>query len=134
MTTYADELTAGDVMLRDFLTVAPEDTLGEVAEKMEDAELGSALVVDCGHLIGILTSRDIVRALAQRAHPSDARAREFMGSPAVSATPETPITEAAWAMVDGHFHHLPVVEDDRPVGVVGFRAVQGALEPLGVGF
>ena len=42
----------------------PEDTLGEVAEKMRAGDVGSALVADYGRLIGILTSRDLLRAFA----------------------------------------------------------------------
>ena len=51
-------------MSADPLVVAPEDTLGEVAERMRERDVGSALVADYGRLIGILTSRDLLRALA----------------------------------------------------------------------
>lgn len=121
------ETTAADVMSRTFLTVAPDDTIGEAAEKMAAHDLGSALVVDFGTLAGILTSRDVVRAIASRAHPSDACVREFMGAPPVTATPDTPAEDAARIMLLGGFHHLPVVSHGIPVGVVGFRSVQGAL-------
>ena len=59
-------VTVGEVMSTGSLVVAPEDTLGEVAEKMRAADLGSALVADYGRLIGILTSRDLLRAFAGR--------------------------------------------------------------------
>lgn len=129
------EMTAGEVMTQRFLTAEPDDTIGELAEKMAAHDVASAVVVEHGHLIGVLTSRDVVRAVAARAHPSDARVREFMSTPAVVARVETPADEAARMMVEGHFHHLPVVDDDgRPLGVVGFRSVQGALAALGSGF
>ena len=70
-----DVPTVGDVMSADALVVAPEDTLGEVAEKMHERDVGSALVADHGRLIGILTSRDIfARSLAActRARPAHA--------------------------------------------------------------
>jgi CBS domain-containing protein len=121
------ETTAAEVMSRTFVTVAPDDTIGEAAEKMAEQDIGSALVVDFGTLVGILTSRDVVRAIAARAHPSDARAREFMGTPPVTTTPDATAAEAARAMLAGGFHHLPVVEHGRPIGVVGLRSVQGAL-------
>jgi CBS domain-containing protein len=122
-----DELCAGEVMSRQFLSAAPEDTLGELAEKLAEADTGSALVVEYGQLIGILTSRDVVRAVAGRVHPSEARVRHWMSTALVTAAPELPADEAARLMLNGGFHHLPVTEDDRPVGVVGLRAVSGAL-------
>jgi CBS domain-containing protein len=123
----SDELCAGDVLSRDFLSVAPEDTLGELAERLAEADAGSALVVEYGRLTGILTSRDVVRAVAGRVHPSEARVREWMSPTPVTATPDLPADEAARLMLTGGFHHLPVTEDERPVGVIGLRAVVGAL-------
>jgi CBS domain-containing protein len=122
-----DELRAGDVMSRRFVSAAPEDTLGELAERLAEADAGSALIVESGRLTGILTSRDIVRAVAGRAHPSKARVREWMSEAPVTAPPALSADEAARLMVDGGFHHLPVIEDERPVGVVGLRAVIGVL-------
>lgn len=122
-----DELSAGDVMSRRFVSAAPEDTLGELAERLAAADAGSALVVEFGRLIGILTSRDIVRAVAGRVHPSEARVREWMSAAPVTAAPDLPADEAARLMVTGGFHHLPVTEGDRAVGVVGLRAVAGVL-------
>jgi CBS domain-containing protein len=121
------ELEAGEVMTRRFLAVAPEDTLGEVAERMAAEDRGSALVVGDGRLIGIVTSRDVLRAIAARVHPSEARIREWMTSEPTAAPSDTPASEAARLMLGGGFHHLPVVEDERPVGVVGLRAVIGSL-------
>ena len=54
------------------------------------------------------------------------RVRERMSAAPIKASPDLSIDEAARLMLDGGFHHLPVVgEDDRPVGVVGLRAVVG---------
>jgi CBS domain-containing protein len=122
-----DEPCAGDVMSRHFLSAAPEDTLGELAERLAEADVGSALVLEYGRLTGILTSRDVLRAVADRVHPSEARVRDWMSPAPITAEPELPADEAARLMLNGGFHHLPVTEDDRPVGVVGLRAVVGAL-------
>ena len=129
MTRFAppDELCTGDMMARAFVTTAPEDTLGELAEHLAEADAGSALVLEYGRLTGILTSRDIVRAVASRAHPSEARVREWMSAAPVTAERELPIDDAARLMLEGGFHHLPVIENDRPVGVVGLRSVVSAL-------
>ena len=121
------ELEVSEVMTHRFLAVAPEDTLGEVAERMAAQDVGSALVLDYGRLIGILTSRDVLRAISARVHPSEARIREWMTSEPTAAATDTPASEAARLMLGGGFHHLPVVEGERPVGVVGLRAVIGAV-------
>jgi CBS domain-containing protein len=122
-----DEPTAGEVMVRRFVTAAPEDTLGELAEHLSAADAGSALVVEFGRLAGILTSRDIVRAVAERVHPSEGTVREWMTEAPATASPDLPIEDAARLMIEGGFHHLPVTEDERPVGVVGLRSVVGAV-------
>ena len=111
----------GDVMTRDAVTVAPEDTLGEAAAKMNERGIGSAIVLDFGRMIGILTERDIMRAVAYRTHSSDARVREWMTADPVTATASISIDEAARIMLDNGFRHLPVVEGDRAVGVVSLR-------------
>jgi CBS domain-containing protein len=129
MKPAADELCAGEVMTRTFVAVAPEDTLGETAERLAASDAGSAVVVEFGRLSGILTSRDVLRAIAERVHPSEARVRDWMTAEPVTATRATTSEEAARLMIAGGFHHLPVVEDERPVGVVGLRAVVGALQP-----
>jgi len=62
------------------VTVAPEDTLGESAEKLAAAGAETAVVLDFGRPIGTLTRRDLVHASAARVHPSEARVREWMSA------------------------------------------------------
>jgi len=131
METWSDDVTAGMVMTHKFIAVEPEDTIGEAAEKLAKADAGSALVVEFGRLVGIVTSRDVLRMVAGRAHPSEAHVSEWMTAEPQTATPETPVEDAAAAMIAGGFHHLPVVEDERPVGVIGLRTVIGALNTAG---
>ena len=54
-----EDRMVGEIMSNEVLVVAPEDTLGEIAERMRDRRVGSAVVSDFGRLIGILTSRDL---------------------------------------------------------------------------
>jgi CBS domain len=83
--------TVGEVMSSEPVVVAPEDTLGEVAEKMRECDVGSVLVADYGRLIGILTSRDLLRAFVGRVHSSEARVREWMTAEPVTVSAATPI-------------------------------------------
>lgn len=118
-----DMATLGELMSGDVLTVAPEDTLGEAAEKMERRGVGSAVVSDFGRLIGILTERDILRAVAGRTHSSQARVREWMTTDPVTASEDTPADDAARTMLEQGFRHLPVVRGERAVGIVSIRDV-----------
>jgi CBS domain-containing protein len=115
--------TLDELMTREVLTVAPEDTLGEAAQKMVDRDVGSAVVSDYGRLIGILTERDVLRAVADRVHSSEARVRDWMTENPVTASADMTAADAARTMLDNGFRHLPIVEDERAVGIVSIRDV-----------
>jgi CBS domain-containing protein len=110
-------------MSRNVLAVAPEDTLGEAAERMTEGGVGSAVVLDSGRLIGILTERDVLRAAAGRVHSSDARVREWMTADPIVAGEETTVAESLETMMAHGFRHLPIVEEGRVVGIVSIRDV-----------
>ena len=121
---------AGGVEVADaldaFVRVAPEDTLGEAVERIVEGDGAPALVVDYGRLIGLLGAHDVLRAVAERVHPSDARVREWMSEAAVTVSLHASLDEAAVTMVEHGLHHLPVVDGERPVGVVALHRVIGA--------
>ena len=121
--------TVADAMRQEFITVAPEDTLGEVAERMVEEKKGGAVVVmDYGRMIGILTERDLLRAIAYRVHTSEARVREWMTADPITVPPETTLDEASQLMLDKNFRHLPVVEGGRIVGVVSLRRAVATMQ------
>jgi CBS domain-containing protein len=115
--------TLSDLMTSDVLTVAPEDTIGEAAQKMVDREVSSAAVSDYGRLIGILTERDLTRAVAGRTHSSEARVREWMTPDPVTLGPSASPKEAAEIMFQRGFRHIPVVDGERAIGIVSIRDV-----------
>jgi CBS domain-containing protein len=115
------------------VSVAPEDTLGEAAERMAEEGVGSAVVLDSGRLIGILTERDLLRAVAGRVHTSEARVREWMTVDPVTATEETSADEAMRTMLEQGFRHLPVIEEGRTIGVVSLRELMRAAMQVDVG-
>ena len=117
--------TLAEVVSPNFIVVAPEDTLGEVAERMTQQNTGAVVVKDFGRLIGILTERDMLRAMAARVHTSDARVRQWMTADPVTASPEMDLEEAAQVMLDNGFRHLPVVSGSTILGVVSLRRVLG---------
>src|SRR5262249_11882122 len=114
--------TVADLMVKDVLTVEPSDTIGEAAEKMNTANVGAVVVMeDMVRIVGIVTARDLLRAVSQRAGAAEARVRQWMTVDPVTISPETPIEDAAQVMFDNNFRHLPVVKDGRPVGIVSLR-------------
>ena len=115
--------TLGEVMTRDVLTVAPEDTIGEAAQKMTDQGVGAVVVSDFGRLIGIFTERDRMRAVAGRVHPSEARVREWMTPDPLTMTEDASVEDAGQAMIERGFRHIPVVAAERAVGIVSIRDV-----------
>ena len=115
-------------MRTEFITVAPEDTLGEVAERMTALNVGSVVVKDFGKLIGILTERDLLKAMAARVHSSEARVRQFMTENPITASPDMDCEEAERVMLDKGFRHLPVMDGEDVVGVVSLRRVVAATK------
>ena len=122
--------TLADVMRTEVIEVAPEDTLGEVAERMSAVNVGAVVVKDYGRLIGILTERDMLKAMAARVHTSDARVRQWMTEDPLTASPEMDVEEAAQVMLEHNFRHLPIVDDaGGVVGLVSLRRVVAATNP-----
>jgi len=119
--------TLADVMRTEVIDVAPEDTLGEVAERMSAVNVGAVVVKDYGRLIGILTERDMLKAMAARVHTSEARVRQWMTEDPLTATAEMDVEEAARVMLEHNFRHLPVLDDSgQVIGLVSLRRVVAA--------
>ena len=114
--------TVADLMVKDVLTVEPSDTIGEAAEKMNAANVGAVVVVeDMVRIVGIVTERDLLRAVASRARAAEARVRQWMTPNPVTIGPDLTIEQAAKIMFDNNFRHLPVVKDGRALGIVSLR-------------
>lgn len=120
-------MKVSQIMSTNLCTVEPEATVGEAATLMGEHQVGSVLVLGDGHLIGILTERDIVRALSS-AHDAPMRpVAEWMTKDPRSVPTDTEIRDALRTMVDGGFRHLPVIEGEAVVGMVSIRDVAGTM-------
>jgi len=115
--------TVGELMTRDVLVVEPSDTIGEAAQKMVETGVSSVVVSDYGRLIGILTERDLTRAVAGRTHSSEARVREWMTPDPVTMTESDSAEDAARIMFEQRFRHIPIVDGERTIGIVSIRDV-----------
>ena len=124
----------GAVSAMEICLVAPEDTLGEVAERLLQHDVSAALVSEHGRLIGILTIHDALAASAARMHPSEARARQWMTAEPITLDADSSFAEAARVMRAYGIHHLPLVDVDRPIGMLHLDDETPAVLPLGLGF
>ena len=114
--------TVANVMTPDALTVEPASSIGEAAEKMMEAGVGAVVVMeDMVRLVGIITERDLLRAVAQRARAAEARVRQWMTESVITIDPETTVDDAAKMMFERNFRHLPVSKDGRLLGIVSLR-------------
>jgi len=131
----ASEAHVAEAMSPDPLVVAPEDTLGELAERMLESGTTAAVVSEYGRVIGILTTGDLIRASAMRVHPSEGRARQWMTAEPVTVSPRTSASVAVRLARDYGIHHLPVVESGHAVGMLVVDDAQRQVEMgIGLGF
>ena len=107
-----------DVMTPNPKTVTPNDSIQNAARIMRDEDTGAVPVVDNGRPVGIVTDRDIViRAVADGA-PLNGPVREIVTGTVVVATPDMSTREASELMSEHQVRRLPVVENERLVGIV----------------
>ncbi|MGH9350060.1 MAG: CBS domain-containing protein [Vicinamibacterales bacterium] len=106
-----------DVMTSNPRTVSPADTIQNAARIMRDEDTGAVPVVDNGRPVGVVTDRDIVvRAVAEG--ELNRPIGDIVSSAVVTARPDMSTREAAQLMSEHQVRRLPVVENDRLVGIV----------------
>jgi CBS domain-containing protein len=99
--------------------VSPEASVYDGIEIMADKHAGALLVVTEGKLVGVISERDYARkVILQGKSSKQTQVKEIMTSPAIFVTPEQTVQDCMRIMTDKHIRHLPVIEDDRILGVV----------------
>ncbi|HMJ97468.1 MAG TPA: CBS domain-containing protein [Thermoleophilaceae bacterium] len=111
---------AREHMSRDLLTVSPGDSLSEVAQRMVDRDVGAVLVMDGSDLSGILTERDVLRAVAAGVEEKTV-VSDWMTRDPETMGPDDTTQHAAVLMIHGGFRHLPLVEGSDVVGMLSIR-------------
>jgi CBS domain-containing protein len=111
---------AREHMSRDLLTVAPVERLREVAQRMVERDVGAALVTEGTRLLGILTERDVLRAVA-KGIGEETTVSDWMTRDPETMAPDEPTLHAAVLMIHGGFRHLPLVDGDEVVGMLSIR-------------
>lgn len=116
-----------EIMTEAAVTDRPDDTVEAAARKMRDQQTGSLLVLDGEDLVGIVTERDILQAVATGVRLDQARVSEIMTKDLVTVDPGTSLRDAARVMTQKWIRHLPVLEGGRLVGIVSQRDLAGVL-------
>jgi len=107
-------------MSRNLLSVAPRVALTEVAQRMVARDVGAVLVMEDARLIGILTERDVLRAVAGGLDETTVVADWMTRDPDTLDSDET-TRQAATLMIHGGFRHLPIMEGGEVVGMLSIR-------------
>jgi CBS domain-containing protein len=115
-----------DIMTKAAVTDRPDDGLAAAASKMWEQQTGSLLVIEGDDLLGIVTERDILKAVASGT-PLDTPISELMSKDLITVEPGTSLREVARIMTEKWIRHLPVLEGGKLVGIVSQRDLSGVL-------
>jgi CBS domain-containing protein len=107
-------------MSRDLLAAKPDDRLGETAKRMVARAVGAVLVLEGERLVGILTERDLMKAVAA-GYTEDARVSDWMTGHPETIEASDATDHAAALMIHGGFRHLPVMDAGSVAGIISIR-------------
>jgi len=111
------------------LSVDPQTRLAEVAREMRGNDADSVAVMEDGALVGIITERDLVRAIADGVNPSQTAANVIMTADPATVTADEDVSVVALKMMRLGVRHLPVVDGNgKPVGLVSARNLVAVLD------
>jgi CBS domain-containing protein len=111
--------TVGEIMTPDVLGLEPATSLVDAARRMHERRVGAVVVTERDRLVGIVTERDILRAVATGV--IDGSVGDAMTHGPDTIGPDESAGHAAALMIHGGFRHLPVVESGDVVGMLSIR-------------
>ena len=110
--------TVKDLMTKNVVTIDADKTVIEAAALMSQNDIGDLVIMDNNVPIGIVTERDFVRRVLAEGKSTKIKVSEVMTSPLKVIDPEAPIKEAARRMVSRRIRRLPVIKDNKLVGII----------------
>jgi CBS domain-containing protein len=113
--------TVDDLYRPGAITADADDSLQQIAVRLAERDISALVIMDGYRLAGIITERDVVRAVADRRELADGTAGEYMTSAPATVELETPLAEVARTMLAYGVRHLPVVVAGDVIGMVSAR-------------
>jgi CBS domain-containing protein len=114
----------GDILY----TVTPETPISEAVATMAERDIGSVVVMEFGELVGMLTFREVVKAIhTNGGEIGTGTVRRYMDDHPITITPETDINEVRRLMLERHARYVPVVDAKTLFGVISFYDVAKAV-------
>jgi CBS domain-containing protein len=107
------------------ITAAADDSLEPIADRLQDKDVSALVILDGYRLAGIITERDLVRAVADRRDLAGCTADEYMTVEPATVALETPLAEVARTLLAYGVRHLPVVVAGDVIGMVSARDLLG---------
>jgi CBS domain-containing protein len=118
------------VMTKQPMVLESDLPVMDAARVMRDSDIGDVIVIEGGSVCGIVTDRDIVvRGIASGKDPATTRLGEICSKDVTTVSSDTPVEEAVRLMRDRAIRRLPVVDGDRPVGVVSLGDLAVERDP-----
>ncbi|MEE9616898.1 MAG: CBS domain-containing protein [Anaerolineae bacterium] len=112
----------------DTWSVAPDVPVYDALKLMADKNVGAVLVIDAGNLVGIMSERDYARKVILKGKSSkEILVREIMTEKVLCVRPDQTIKECMVLMTDKRVRHLPILEDDRLIGVISIGDVVNSI-------
>jgi CBS domain-containing protein len=109
-------------------TITPDTPILEAVSIMDEKDIGSLIVMEFGELVGILTFREVIRALNQNPDTlGGGTVRRYMDDHPLTVTPETEVNEVRRMMLEKHSRYLPVMDAKTLMGVISFYDVAKAV-------
>lgn len=117
-----------DIMVREVVTISPEESTASAARKMREKSVGCLVVILDKAIKGIVTDRDLLGCLSESHDPRDCKISTHMSRPVIVERPEEELLRAAEIMAERRIKRLPVVEHRELVGLVSFSDISRIMD------
>ena len=110
---------------RDVYSVSPDASVYDALQLMAEKEIGALVVLEDDKMVGILSERDYARKVILKGKASkETMVQEIMSSKVIHTDPDAKVEKCLGLMTKNHFRHLPVLEEDRLVGILSIEDVR----------
>jgi CBS domain-containing protein len=112
-----------DLMVSEVITISPSDTTAKAAQRMRGESIGCLVVAVDDALDGIITDRDLLACLSEAHDPNRCTVAVHMTRSVLSGGPDEEVLQAAETMAEKRIKRLPIVEQEKLVGLVSFSDI-----------